>query len=98
MKFSIPKKFKLGAITIAVNKVKKITDQTIDCDGMAFYDKSLIELKDNEESSNDYKEYVFFHELVHHIFNVIEEDSLRIDEKIVSRFAIFLHQAIRTME
>ena len=98
MHFNIPKKFQLGGITINVNKVEKITDQTNECDGMAFYAKSLIEIRDDKDFSNDYKEYVFFHELVHHIFGSMEENDLRKDEKIVSQFATFLHQAIRTME
>jgi predicted SprT family Zn-dependent metalloprotease len=98
MKFVIPSKFQLGGTTINVLKVKQITNQSKECDGMAFYAESKIELDDDEKSSDDYKEYVFFHELVHHIFYQMAEDSMRKNEKITAQFATFLHQAIKTME
>lgn len=98
MKFNIPSKFNLGGSVINIEKVKQITGMGDDCDGMAFYAKSKIELKEDATFSDDYKEYVFFHELVHHIFSAMEENDLRKNEKIVSQFATFLHQSIKTME
>lgn len=98
MKFQIPSKLQLGVITINVIKVEKCIDSTSDTDGQAHYAKSLIEVKDDKTYSDDYKEWVFFHELVHHIFNSMEELELRKNEKLVGQFATFLQQAIRTME
>jgi len=98
IQLKIPSKFQLGGSTITVDKVKQITGEGLECDGMAFYCKSKIELKEDETFSNDYKEWVFFHELVHHIFGAMDETELRKNEKIVSQFATFLHQAIKTME
>ncbi len=94
----IPDKFQLGGATINVEKVKQITGESSECDGMALYCKSKIELKEDETFSIDYKEYIFYHELVHHIFNAMNENELRKNEKIVSQFATFLHQALKTME
>jgi len=98
MIFSIPSKLQLGGQTIVVEKVKQITGEGTECDGMAFYCKNKIELKQDDGYSADYKEWVFFHELVHHIFNAMAEDDMRKNEKIVNQFATFLQQAIRTME
>jgi hypothetical protein len=98
IQLKIPSKFQLGGSTVTVEKVKQITGEGLDCDGMAFYCKSKIELKEDETYSNDYKEWAFFHELVHHIFSAMDETELRKNEKIVSQFATFLHQAIKTMK
>lgn len=98
MLFTIPKKFQLGGITINVEKVNQITDESSECDGMAFYCKSKIELKDDNNFSTDYKEYVFWHEYFHHLFNSISREDLRKDENLVNQLAIMQMQAIRTME
>jgi hypothetical protein len=98
IQLKIPSKFQLGGSTITVEKVKQITGEGLECDGTAFYCKSKIELKEDVSFSSDYKEWVFFHELIHFIFNVMGEKKLRINEKIVDQFAAFLHQAIKTME
>jgi len=98
IQLKIPSKFQLGGSTITVEKVKQVTGESSGYDGMAFYARGKIELKEDETCSNDYNEYMFFHELVHHIFNAMGEKELKNDEKIVSQFATFLHQAIKTME
>jgi hypothetical protein len=94
----IPASFQLGGSKIIVKKVAQITGEGTECDGMAFYCESKIELKEDEKFSEDYKEWVFYHELVHHIFNAMCEDDLRKNEKLVSQFATFLSQAMRTMK
>lgn len=91
----IPKSFQLAGQTINVYMVENITKQTEDVDGMAFYPECKIEIKNNK-STNDYKEYVFYHELMHHIFNQIGDVELRTNEKLVSQIATFLHQAIKS--
>jgi len=93
--FTIPKTFNLGGQKITVKTVKQIGNYNT-CDGMATYNKQLIELLSTNEG--DYKEFVFFHELVHHILNQCGEDKLRVNEKFVNQFATFLHQAIKTMK
>ena len=98
MQFTIPKQLQLGGTTILVKNVDKCSETTNETDGQALYGKSLIELKKSYEWSQDYKDWVFFHELVHHIFYHMCEDDLRKNENIVSRFATFLQQAIKTME
>jgi len=98
MKFKIPNKFNLGGTVINVEKVNQISGMGTDCDGMAFYSKSKIELKDDETFSSDYKDWVFWHELVHFIFDNCAEPELRTNEKLVDKVATALHQSIKTME
>lgn len=98
MDFKIPKQLYLGAQKITVKKVKQITGEGNDFVGFTFYPQCRIEIKDDDECSDEYKEYVFFHELTHHILNQMQEEKLRQDEKFVSRFGILLHQAIKTMK
>lgn len=94
--FRIPISFKLGGQTIQIKKVDKCSDAQPDCDGQACYAKSLIELKQDKEFSDDYKEWVYLHELFHFLFNNIEEYDLRKNEKIVSLLATSLHQVLKT--
>ena len=94
----IPSKFQLGGTTITVEYVDKCSESSSDTDGQALYTKSKIELKKSDECSQDYKEFVFYHELVHHIFYAMSEDDLRKNESIVNRFATLLQQFINTME
>ena len=98
MVFNIPSKFQLGGYTIQIEKVSQITGEDLQCDSMAFYHKTKIELKDDDIFSKDYKEYVFWHEYFHHLFNAINDDALRTNEKLISQLALFQMQAIRTME
>ena len=95
MQFNIPKSFVLGAQKIDV-KYKEFPNGNSNADGFAGYSEQVVELKTNMK--NDYMEFVFFHELVHHILNQTGDEELRIDEKFVNRFATFLHQAIKTMK
>jgi hypothetical protein len=98
MKFDIPKKLQLGGININIEHVDKCFESGKETDGQALYAQSKIELLKSKEFSDDYKEWVFWHELIHHIFNAMAEDELRKNEKIISQIATFLQQAIRTME
>jgi hypothetical protein len=98
MTFQIPSKFQLGGSTIEVAMVDQITGEGRDIDGMAMYAKRRIELKNDPESTKQYKEWVFFHEVVHHIFNAIGESDMMQNEKLVDQIALLLHQAIVTME
>jgi len=93
--FIIPKTLCLGGQKISIKESGLIGNDT-SCDGMAIYQDQLIEISKNIKG--DYKEFVFFHELTHHILNQMGEVKLRSDEKFVNQFAAFLHQAIKTMK
>jgi hypothetical protein len=98
MNFIIPSKLQLGGTDIEVKVVEKCSEADCSADGMAYYGQSRIELVHKKEYSQSYKEWVFFHELVHQIFYHMDEDALRSNENLVNRFATFLHQAIKSME
>lgn len=98
MNFSIPGKFYLGGSKIDVVFVEQVSGEGKDIDGMAMYSKSRIEIKNDKEYSDSYKEWVFFHELIHHVFNSIGEDEMKHNEKLVDQVALLLHQAFTTME
>lgn len=98
MKFKIPTTFELGGRTIIVKDVKKCMGCDENVDGQAIYAKGIIELKDTMKSCKEYREFVFFHELVHHIFNHLAYDKLAKNESLVDGFADSLQQVIKTME
>ena len=89
----IPKSFMLGGQKITVEE-KKIIDGNPDVDGMAIYNQQKIQLLTG--TKGDYREFVFTHELVHHILNQMGEIKLRKNERFVNLFATFLHQATKT--
>jgi Zn-dependent peptidase ImmA (M78 family) len=95
MLFEIPKKLTLGAQTIDV-KLVDLVSGTTGLDGEARYSNQSIEIR--KGMKKEYSEFVFFHELVHHILSQTGDDALRTDEKFVNRFSTFLHQAIKTMK
>jgi len=94
----IPNKFQLGGATIKVERVEKCSDTNTDTHGQAVYQGSKIELKQDDSFSDDYREYIFLHELVHLIFDTLMEDELSKNEKLVGQIAELLQQAIKTME
>jgi Zn-dependent peptidase ImmA (M78 family) len=98
MDFKIPEKLQIGCSAITVKKVKQCTDCEIAVDGYAIYSQGVIELRQDDKHSEDYKNFVFFHELVHHVFDQMEEAGMRKNEKLVSMMARYLYQAIKTME
>ena len=93
--FKIPKSLVLGGQKIKVTRPKEIAGDKY-CDGMATYQKQLIEVLRGIDG--EYAEFVFIHELVHHILNQMSEERLRGNEKFVNQFATFLHQALKTMK
>jgi hypothetical protein len=99
MKFKIPERFKIWGLLFRVKHVVKCSnDDKDDVDGFSVYSKNLIELKIDNTIPLDYKEFVFCHEWVHHIFNATGYYKLAKDELLVDRFAAALHQSIKTME
>lgn len=98
MKFKIPKQFDLIGRTIKVRNVERCMDCDSSVDGQAIYSNGIIELKISRDQCEEYKEFVFFHELVHHLLNAIAYDKLTKDETFTDRLAGVLYQAIKTMK
>jgi hypothetical protein len=98
MKFKVPERFELGGRTIIVRDVLRCSNCENDVDGQAVYAKGIIELKETTKSNREYREFVFFHELFHHLLNHLAYDKLAKDENLVDRLADALQQAIKTME
>ena len=96
----IPKKFKLAGQTITV-ELRDDLIQEENMQGEAHYRFNRIRLqKDNkgEKRIIEQIEESFCHELVHWILKVMEEEKLNDDEKFISVFARFLHQALNSFE
>lgn len=89
----IPKTFMLGGQTITVETKDKI-DNNPDIDGQAMYSAGKILIL--SKLKGDYRDFVFIHELIHHILNSMNEDKLKKNEKFVDLFATFLHQYMKT--
>jgi len=89
----IPKTFMLGGQTITVEAKDRIDNDT-DIDGQAIYAEQKIKML--TKLKGDYRDFVFTHELVHHILDKMGERELRGNEKFVNLFATFLHQYMKT--
>ena len=90
----IPKKFKIGNLTI---KVKFKTELLDECNiyGRCRYDKQDILLSNysnNELLSEEHVLQTFYHEKIHHILNMMGENDLNKNEQFVDLFANFLLQ------
>ena len=98
--FKIPASFWLYGQKIHVSMEPRLIDEQ-DCVGEALYRQNLIHLQCNSASVNrpvSHIEISFFHELMHMIFNALNEDDLRKNEQLVDGMAHLLHQAFITME
>jgi predicted SprT family Zn-dependent metalloprotease len=93
----IPKRFQLFGHTIEVNWYDNLLIRTNNV-GEAHYNFNEIKLDYMHERPESYKEQVFLHEVLHLILNLLGEEELRQNEKLVDTFASLLHQAINTME
>ena len=94
MEFKIPKKFTLAGQDIKICFTDIIKEEP-GTDGLACYNENAIYL--TKRNSGGYQNWVFFHELTHHILNQMGEAELRSNEKFVDVFSTFLYQAIKTM-
>jgi hypothetical protein len=101
-KHSIPKSFMLFGQRFEVNTHNEIIDKNTAIDGQMNYGLNKIEicsLNDRREwLSEDYKQMVFWHEVVHAILSAIEENELNDNEKFVTLMGNCLHQISKTME
>lgn len=96
----IPKTFELMGTKIEVVEDADIM-QNDDAMGMAVYRMDKIKIAPNVPSrfmSQDQKEHVFLHELMHWIFYKLNKDDLRKDEDLVDMISDLLHQAIKSAE
>lgn len=97
-KIKIPIQFELGGRTIKIICKNGMVDED-DSVGYAKYRKNEIWLQNNIKGTmrtTDHKNETFLHELVHWILYMINEEELRDNEKFVSLFAEYLHQALKT--
>jgi hypothetical protein len=90
----IPKQLDLAGITITIQPDDKLIENK-KCIGEASYNSQKI-IIDASATPSDIFEQAYFHELVHWIFYVMNEDELRNNEKLVDLFGHFLYQAIKT--
>ena len=92
----IPKSFMLGGLKINVQFDTNLSSKK-KVIGEAHYAKQMIRL-DPSIALVQSVEQASLHELTHWIFYVMNEESLRNNEKIVDLFAHFLYQALTTAE
>jgi hypothetical protein len=94
----IPKRFKLFAQTIRVEYKEDLTQKN-DCIGQTKYRSGKIILQStNPHFNKTRQEQTFYHELIHWIFNVLKEENLDNNEKLVEQMSCLLHQALTTAE
>jgi len=97
----IPKSFKLLGKTIDVEFDKKLDNDNAVVGRCNFRTDKIILQPYSEEIafSNNEREQIFLHELVHWIiFTMGRNNDLGADEKFIDLFAGMLHQALNTME
>ncbi len=99
--FRIPKAFTMFGQRIQVQFVEDLIDVT-DCVGMARLRKNVIEIQPGTGPQifrpRAQTEQTFFHELIHWALDLLCEDELSKDEKLVDKLGSMLHQAFTTME
>ncbi len=96
-KLKIPKQFEIGGRTVKVKFIKKMADND-SVVGYAKYRQNLIEIQENVEGTSmpyDRKIETFYHELVHWILCMMDEDEKN-NDKYVSIFSQYLHQILKT--
>lgn len=90
----IPKSFSLAGLKIDVTLDPNLF-QNRKILGEAQYTKQRIVL-DSSVLSKELGDQNFYHELVHWILYVMNENELMSNEKFVDLFAFMLHQAMKT--
>jgi len=99
-KIKIPTQFELGGLTISVVYEKNLTDKS-GCVAQARMKVNEIALQENVTGVKIPVECVeesLFHELTHCVLQMMSEMELNNNEKFVSVFSQYLHQAFKTME
>ena len=96
MDFKIPKKLILGGNNITIEIVSSCKDCGNTAYGLALFKENKIQIV--KADNKDFMNNIFFHELTHFILNLIGEDDLSNNEKLVTQIGLLIHQAIKTME
>lgn len=94
----IPKSFKLFGKTVKVKQVRNLNNDQ-GWQGEANYKDGTIKIQKNCDGytlSEDLREQIFYHELVHHILVNLGENDLNSNEQFVDTFSSLLHQSIKT--
>ena len=100
MKFKIPKKTRIFSTEIKVIMEDKLEHET-GCVGEANYNMGLIKIQNSTKERPVTKvalEQIYLHELIHWIFNQLNEHDLRKNEKLVDTMSMALHQALTDAE
>jgi endonuclease V-like protein UPF0215 family len=88
----IPDKVKIGGITYAVKMTNKPDRHDKDIDGNINYSECIINVSNGFNESDDYKEYVLTHEIVHGIFNLM---AIEKNEELVEKIGKGLYAVIK---
>ena len=91
---TIPRQTELGGIVITV-ELDPTLHQQKGMIGEARYAEQKIVI-DPRVAGRDTTEETYYHELVHFILFIMNEDELRNNEKFVDIFAHFLYQAVKS--
>ncbi|RPJ58245.1 MAG: hypothetical protein EHM12_08150 [Dehalococcoidia bacterium] len=97
--FKIPKSFYIFNHKINVEICDKILDER-DRVGEADFRQNKIRLVNKQKHNipDSQQAQTFFHELLHHCFNQLNEEELNSNEKLIDNMAGVLAQAFETME
>jgi hypothetical protein len=90
----IPKEFNLAGLKIKVELNPNLYQER-KIVGEARYPSQTISL-DSTVLEKESAQQNFYHELIHWIFYILNEDELRNNEKLVDQMAYLLHQALST--
>ena len=90
---NIPKKLELAGLTIDICNSPTIKEENMI--GQAAYAEQKIYL-DFNLAPKDITEQAFWHELIHWIFFMMNEEELRQKEKLIDLMAHFLYQAVKS--
>lgn len=88
----IPEKVKIGGVVYDVKMVAMPDRHDKNIDGNINYGQATINISNGFGESDDYKEHVLIHEVVHGIFNLM---SIEKDEELVEKIGKGLHAVIK---
>lgn len=86
----LPERVNVAGINYKVSQVKGLAEK-YDLGGQIYYEKGLIDI--DSDMSQDKKEQVLIHEVLHSIFN--EAGFRQQDEDMITRLGIVLYQVLK---
>lgn len=90
---TIPETYQLGSQTI---KVELDNDLREDGDNLGAWYEVINTIKITSKAPRQKQELTYYHELVHSIFDLLGEDKLSNNDKLVDNIAMKLHQHDQT--